>query len=133
MYYSILSVFRLKLIKGTDAFILEPVFSNTVYETMNLPFSKANELAVYNYLLDYCRSGLERINAVAAVAADEQTVAQGSQAADADGDRAVLMARLRVQERAALAETIRKAEEEIGVISVRTMDISVWYSRVQYI
>lgn len=41
---------RLKLIRGKDSFILESVFAKTVFETLSLPFSKPNEIAVYQYL-----------------------------------------------------------------------------------
>ena len=48
-FYCILT-FRLKLIRGKDAFILESVLAKTVFETLSLPFSKPNEIAVYQYL-----------------------------------------------------------------------------------
>jgi hypothetical protein len=52
---------RLKLINGTDAFILESVFSGTVFATLSQPFSKTNEIAVMQYILNFATENKERL------------------------------------------------------------------------
>ena len=58
----LLQFLRLKFIEGPDSFILEACFANSVFDTLRLPFSKENELKVFQYLLDSCKANIERLN-----------------------------------------------------------------------
>ena len=49
------------MLEGKDCFILEACFADSVFYTMGQPFSKANEVKVFQYLIDFCKKGLERI------------------------------------------------------------------------
>lgn len=87
---------RLKFIEGTDAFILESVFSNTVYNALSLPFSKVNEMKVMKYLLEDCLKKLEVINSVSSDERDtEISGAKGD--SDIESNLDVSLARLRIQ------------------------------------
>ena len=106
---ALLQYLRLKLLSGTDAFILEPIFRNTVWETLSLPFSLDNELQVLRSLEAHCQSNAERLRA------GEAVVAQLAAAAAAAGDsaataRAGLMETLRRQELAALEGSMQAAQ-----------------------
>jgi hypothetical protein len=111
---------RLKFIEGADSFILEACFASTVYETLSLAFSKANELRVMEYILQFCSQKLENMNTVASPSDDEALLAQGDSSAGGAGTEPirVALARLRTQERAALTTTIDKVEAEIRSLKV---------------
>ena len=80
-------VCRLKFISGKDSFILESVFYNSVFRTLEAPFSRPNELAVCEHLLTFCERSLEGM-----LAADQQY----GEATDFQGRRG-LISRLRQQ------------------------------------
>jgi hypothetical protein len=52
----------LKLIEGSDSFILESCFAQTVFETLNEPFSRPNEVRVYQFLLNRCTEALSALD-----------------------------------------------------------------------
>eukprot|EP01018_Ginkgo_biloba_P038228 Gb_38065 [translate_table: standard] len=56
---AILTFLRLLALGGTDAFLLEPVFRDSVWEHLSLPVSQDNEAAVCKVILDGCRSALD--------------------------------------------------------------------------
>mmetsp|Transcript_12940 Transcript_12940/g.19464 ORF Transcript_12940/g.19464 Transcript_12940/m.19464 type:complete len:477 (-) Transcript_12940:22-1452(-) len=94
---------RLKLISGKDSFILESCFMSVVFRTLESPFSKANELAVCQYLLNFAEKSLAKVNTVAS---NEEDLLK-CEKEDPYGIPFAL-SQLRIQERAALQETINK-------------------------
>lgn len=108
---------RLKLITGKDAFILESIFSPTVFDTLALPFSQANEVAVFQYIVDFCHRQLDKINSVGNIDSDKQLSLQGKR-------KAALMAKLRLQERRALEVNLQLAADELLNIQVLTRKTS---------
>lgn len=103
---------RLKNIRGTDSFILESIFSMTCFETLGAPFSKENEKTVYEFILDRVSMGLQRLAEVASPEQDAALIEQGGD------EKAVTLARLRQQERAALESSKTKAETILRVLDV---------------
>ena len=61
---ALLQFLRLKMLEGKDCFILEACFSDSVFYTMGQPFSKGNEVKVFQYLIDFCKKGLERMEGI---------------------------------------------------------------------
>lgn len=107
---SLLQFLRLKMLEGKDCFILEACFSDSVFYTLSSPFSRANELKVFRYLVDYCKSGLERVNSMSSVEGDE-TISQGAGTGPEE-----CMARLRLQERQVLKTNLDLLTAELIVI-----------------
>ena len=102
---------RLKCIEGQDAFILEACFMNTVWDTLSLPFSKMNEVKALNTIINVCESSLRRIlPAESGVDASETTAVTGLESP------AILMSRLRQQERLALENTLIKLRGNLALI-----------------
>ena len=122
---------RLKLIAGKDSFILEPCFMNTVFQTLNLEFSKENEKAVMQYIVTTCQGLLDQLNAVASEADDASLVAANAKpkgrASLEAVNKSVVLATLRLQERAALVCAIEKARSELNVISNGVLDTREFY------
>ena len=87
---------RLKFIEGTDAFILEAVFSNLVYNLLNLPFSKPNEIKVMKYIRDECQKKLDVINSGHSNEQDLEIKNQNLEF-DTESNLSVAFAKLRVQ------------------------------------
>jgi len=77
---------------GRDAFILESCFRNSVYSTLAEPFSKANEVAVLQYLQKYCLDSISIMDSVSSM--DEDRLLLASKALV---DNRALLARLRMQ------------------------------------
>lgn len=102
---------RLKLITGKDAFILESIFSPTVFDTLDLPFSQVNEVAVFQFIVDFCQRQLQKINSVGTVESDKQLSVGGK-------SKVALMAKLRLQERRALEVNLQLAADELFTIQV---------------
>lgn len=119
-----LQILRLKSIEGNDGFILEAVFSQTVYKTMQLPFSKVNEIKVFRYLE-------VRLAQLAALLDSKSTPAQdaallsSSTSVSSGSDRLATMARLRVQERAAVSGALRNVEANLKLLT--TADVNEYY------
>lgn len=89
---------RLKLISGKDSFILEPCFSNTVFETLSAPFSKPNELNVLTYIAEKCEEKLSEMNALANREDDLKLVQKGGgDNRECDQYKDFLLAKLRLQ------------------------------------
>jgi len=107
----LLQVLRLKCIEKTDSFILESVFSNTVWKTLTLPFSKANELKVYATLGDKLRGHLATINSKSSAEQDANILEETSAPSPS-----VTLARLRSQERAALQGALANIEATVRVL-----------------
>ena len=108
----LLQVLRLKCIEKTDSFILESVFSNTVWKTLTLPFSKANELKVYSTLGDKLRGHLTTINSKSTADQDANILSATSAPSPS-----VTLARLRSQERAALQGALANIEATVRVLT----------------
>lgn len=53
-----LTFLRLIALGGTDAFLLESLFRNSVWEHLSLPVSQENEAAICKVVLDGCRAAL---------------------------------------------------------------------------
>jgi Rubisco LSMT substrate-binding len=106
---ALIQILRLKLIEGTDAFILESCFSSTVFSTLSMPFSKANELKVFSWLESKCTQLLADLEKVSSSDQDAAILAKSP----ASTSRAVLLAKLRVQERAALKGTLARIDGEL--------------------
>ena len=115
----LLQILRLKSIEGTDGFILEAVFAGTVFKTMLQPFSKANELKVHKSLEDTLRQNAANLNSQSTQAQDEAILASGGEG------RTATMARLRVQERAAVAATLANVEAKLKILN--TADTTEYY------
>lgn len=105
----LLQFLRLKLVEGTDAFILESVFANTVFDTLRLPFSRVNEVRVMTFLEDFCVRALERMESVGNEE-DDSRLARASETVQA------ALARLRVQERAALRASLARVQAELRTL-----------------
>ena len=115
----------MKLISGRDSFILESCFSRTVFETLTQPFSKDNEIKVHEYILQMCTSLLEGIDSVtdgSTTVSDTAVLASlgrsYSPSEYASQSPTTALALLRIQERAALRNTIRKMEAELILLKV---------------
>ena len=108
---SLLQFLRLKLIDGKDSFILESCFYNTVFFTLQQPFSKVNEIKVYEYIFKYCDEQLTKINSVSTVQNDESIINNKS-----NDIRKIMIARLRLQERASLEENLNRAKTELALL-----------------
>jgi hypothetical protein len=78
---------------------------------MNLPFSKPNELKVIQYLTERCTAMLAQMDSVSNDDKDEQISSSG------EGPEA-MMARLRLQERAALKGTLQRLKSELISLQV---------------
>lgn len=120
-----LKFLRLKFIKGQDAFILEACFANTVFYTLDEPFSKGNEMAVMTYIKEQCEEALLKFNTQAGKAEDEATTAAVVDEANMSVQE--MLATLRVQERAALECVLEKAQEELQVIEEGLPDGREYY------
>jgi len=55
---TMLPYLRLLAIGGTDAFILESIFRNSVWGHLQLPFSRANEELICRVIRDTCKSAI---------------------------------------------------------------------------
>jgi hypothetical protein len=109
---ALLQFLRLKLLEGKDCFILEACFADTVWYTLGQPFSKPNEVKVFEYLETFCRTNLARMNAVSTAARDEALGAEAWGQSPAQ-----CMARLRVQERAVLEANLKLVEAELATLA----------------
>jgi len=104
---SLLQFLRLKLIEGKDSFILESCFLGTVFLTLSMPFSKVNEIKVFEYLASQCQKMLD---GMASTVEEDRVLCN-----ELKGPKAEL-ARLRLQERAALSSTLNKLKQELTLI-----------------
>lgn len=91
----LLRFLRLKFIEGTDAFILESVFSNTIYDTLKLPFSRVNEIRVMKYLEDELSLKLQNMNEISNDERDRDIISKAT-SSESEGIP-VALARLRIQ------------------------------------
>lgn len=105
---SLLQFLRLKLIEGKDSFILESCFMGTVFVTMSMPFSKANEIKVFEYLANKCQSMLDGM--IQTTEEEDALTCKTTTGPKAE------MARLRLQEKAALVATLNKVKQELNLI-----------------
>lgn len=55
---TMLPYLRLVALGGTDAFLLESIFRNTIWDHLQLPVSRANEELICRVVRDACRSAL---------------------------------------------------------------------------
>ena len=55
---TMLPYLRLVALGGTDAFLLESIFRNTIWDHLNLPISPANEELICRVVRDACKSAL---------------------------------------------------------------------------
>lgn len=55
---TMLPYLRLVALGGTDAFLLESIFRNTIWDHLQLPVSQANEELICRVVRDACRSAL---------------------------------------------------------------------------
>lgn len=108
---SLLQFLRLKLIDGKDSFILESCFYNTVYFTLQQPFSKINEIKIYEYIYKYCEEQLDKINSVSSAKNDESIINDNR-----NGANKIMIARLRLQERASLQENLNRSKAELAIL-----------------
>ena len=113
---ALLQFLRLKFMEGKDSFILEACFSNTVWYQLSLPFSKGNEIKVFEYMLKECEANLNKINS--ASKGNDDSIAKGN-------DIKAALARLRLQEKAALQGTIKKVQLELSMLN--SLDTREYY------
>jgi hypothetical protein len=76
---------------------------------LSLPFSKANEIKVFEYILKICEASLNKINS--ASKNNDESIAKGN------NDIKAALARLRLQEKAALQGTIKKVQLELSMLN----------------
>lgn len=117
----LLRFLRLKLIQGPDSFILEACLRDSVWSALALPFSKSNEIRVFEYIVDTCRGLLESIGGGrdeedATCDVIDSALVLVPEDASQETKRS-MMARLRLQERAALRGTIRAAKAELATLT----------------
>jgi hypothetical protein len=110
---------RCKLIEGKDSFILESCLANTAFSTLSQPFSRQNEVRVHQYLSQQCTQLLARIDAVSTDARDQELSAAAPGGGGTASGPAAMMARLRLQERAALRGTLQRLKVELVNLQVR--------------
>lgn len=55
---AMLQYLRLVALGGTDAFLLESIFRNTIWGHLDLPVSRANEELICRVVRDACKSAL---------------------------------------------------------------------------
>jgi len=116
----LLQVLRMKLIDGKDSFILESVFSMTSFSTMSAPFSKVNEMRVSSFLEDVCEKELAKLDVVSD---DTKDAALAKDLTSASPE--VTMAKLRLQERAALKGTLAQVRSLKKILE--SADTSEYY------
>ena len=116
----LLRVLRLKFIEGQDAFILESVFSNTVFKTLSQPFSKSNEFRIHKFLSDSISTLLARLDSKSTSELDAKILVTSTKK-----DPKVEMSRLRMQERAALQGALSRIEASIRIL--QTADVNEYY------
>ena len=97
---------RLKFITGIDSFILEACLSATAWNTLSMPFSKENELAVLNYLNEQCQLNIDNLKAPTTSSSDSNI----------NNDRLGLMQMLYKQEIAALEGTQARIRYELDSV-----------------
>ncbi|GKV22377.1 hypothetical protein SLEP1_g32257 [Rubroshorea leprosula] len=73
---AMLPYLRLVALGGTDAFLLESIFRNTIWGHLELPMSRANEELICRVVLDACKSALSGYHTT--VKEDEQLIAGGN-------------------------------------------------------
>jgi [ribulose-bisphosphate carboxylase]-lysine N-methyltransferase len=103
---ALLPTLRLVNIQGGDAFLLEAIFRNEVWEHMQQPVSEENEDAVCRSIVDGCIAVL----AAYPTSIDEDITALG---AAAPGSRAAAAAAVRLGEKEALEATLRLFESRL--------------------
>eukprot|EP01035_Chromulina_nebulosa_P019551 gene19551-25450_t len=119
---ALIQFLRLKFIQGTDAYILESCFSQTVYDTLNQPFSKVNEIAVYEYLNNFCESKLKLLDELSTNELDQELInnSNSNEVINKQSLRdkiKVSLAKLRIQERASLRNTLSKITTELKILT----------------
>jgi [ribulose-bisphosphate carboxylase]-lysine N-methyltransferase len=106
----LLASLRLLNLSGPDAFLLESIFRNDVWETLQLPVTEENERAVYESMAAGCGAALAGYPA----SLDQDLEAQRGAA---PGSRAAAAAAVRLGEREALDAALRFFEgrlEQLG-------------------
>lgn len=104
---SLLPTLRLVNIQGADAFLLESIFRNEVWEHMQQPVSEDNEGAVCQSIVDGCVAVL----AGYPTSLEEDAAALG---AAAPGSKAAAAIAVRLGEKEALESTLRLFESRLG-------------------
>ncbi|EFN56770.1 hypothetical protein CHLNCDRAFT_8187, partial [Chlorella variabilis] len=105
----LLPVLRLLNLSGTDAFLLESIFRNEVWEHMQLPVSEDNERGCYQQLIDGCTAAL----AAYPTSIDEDLALMASGSLQ-PGSRRQSAVRVRLGEKEALDATLRYFEGRIS-------------------
>lgn len=87
------------------------MFADKVYDILTLPFSKTNEIRVMEFLLnDFCKNKLDLMD-------KQSTYEQDMNIIDNNNDVIkIALARLRIQERSALLNTIGKCQIELSTL-----------------
>ena len=107
---SLLPTLRLVNVQGADAFLLEAIFRNEVWEHMQQPVSEDNEQAVCQSIVVGCRAVL----AAYPTTPDEDVSALG---AAAPGSRTAAAILVRLGEKEALEATLRLFESRLEKLS----------------
>ena len=104
----LLAFLRLKNLNGADAFLLEPVFIDTVWqEHLQLPVSEANEKAALQEVGERCEAALKTFGST--VQADLRTLAEADRTS-----REYMLSGVRYAERRALSAASRSIETRLG-------------------
>ncbi|KAL8533758.1 hypothetical protein ACS0TY_009958 [Phlomoides rotata] len=73
---AMLQYLRLVALGGTDAFLLESIFSNKIWEFLELPVSRANEELICRVVRDACKSALSAYPTT--IEEDEKLIEEGN-------------------------------------------------------
>lgn len=123
---TMLPYLRLLAIGGTDAFILESIFRNSVWGHLQLPFSRANEELICLVIRDTCKSALSGYSTT--IEQDEKLLDEGNL-----DPRLEIAVRMRLGEKKVLQQIdgiFREREMELGVLEYyqerRLKDLGLW-------
>ncbi|XP_042381226.1 fructose-bisphosphate aldolase-lysine N-methyltransferase, chloroplastic-like [Zingiber officinale] len=100
---------RLVALGGTDAFLLESIFRNSVWDHLELPVSRANEETICRVVRDACKSALSGYGTT--IEEDEKLMERGNL-----GERLGIAVRIRVGEKKLLRQiddAFRDRESEL--------------------
>lgn len=73
---ALLPFLRLLALGGSDAFLLESIFRNTIWDHLELPVSRANEETICQVVRDACKSALSGYHTT--IEEDEKQMAEGN-------------------------------------------------------
>lgn len=107
---ALLANLRLVNLQGGDAFLLEALFRNEIWDHLQLPLSEPNESAVYQSMIEGCTAVLAGYTSTI-----DEDIAELKSAAP--GSRAAKAVRVRLGEKEALESALRYFENKMSQLS----------------